>query len=230
MKILLIEDEKALATTILDFLKSESHVCEWVADVPAATEKIEVYNYDCILVDIMLPSGSGLTLVEQLKKNEAKAGIIIISAKDSLDDKIKGLDLGADDYLTKPFHLSELNARLKSLMRRKQFSGNREIIFGEIKVLPDSKEVWVGQKSIPMTRKEYDLLLYLLANPNRVLTKTAISEHLYGDDIDQADSFDFLYSQVKNVRKKLTEQDCPDYIQTVYGVGYKLASPFPKAE
>lgn len=222
MKILLIEDEVSLAAAILTFLKSESHVCEWVSDFPSAQEKISLYNYDCVLVDIMLPKGSGLQLVEQLKTQGSEAGIIIISAKNALDDKVKGLDLGADDYLAKPFHLSELNARLKSVLRRRQFGGNREIHFGELKILPDSKEVWVGEHSIVMTRKEYDLLMYLIANPNRVLTKTAISEHLYGDQIDQTDSFDFLYSQVKNVRKKLTENGCPDYIQTVYGVGYKF--------
>lgn len=222
MKILLIEDEKDLASSILSFLKSESHVCEWAADLTQAEEKIGVYAYDCILVDLMLPGGSGLQLIEQLKSGQSEAGIIIISAKDSLDDKIRGLNLGADDYLTKPFHLSELNARLKSVQRRRQFSGNREIQFGEILILPDSMEVRIGTNQVVLTRKEYDLLLFLVANPNRVLTKSAISEHLYGDEIDQADSFDFLYSQVKNVRKKLTEQGCPDYIQTVYGVGYKF--------
>ncbi len=224
MKILLVEDEKSLAAAILDFLRGEGHVCEWAADAQTANEKIGLYEYDCALVDIMLPDGSGLDLIRKLKAEKSRAGIIIISAKNSLDDKVRGLDLGADDYLTKPFHLSELNARLNSLRRRRQFDGNPEIIFGKIKVLPEAKEVWVGEETIQLTRKEYDLLTYLLANPGRVLTKGAISEHLYGDDIDQVDRFDFLYSQMKNLRKKLTEHGCPDYIQTVYGVGYKLTA------
>jgi len=224
MKILLVEDEKFLAAAILDFLRSEGHVCEWAADAATADEKIGLYEYDCALVDIMLPDGSGLDLVRKLKEIRSRAGIIIISAKNSLDDKVEGLDLGADDYLTKPFHLSELNARLNSLRRRRQFDGNPEIVFGRIKVLPEAKEVRVDESQVTLTRKEYDLLTFLLANPGRVLTKAAISEHLYGDDIDQVDRFDFLYSQMKNLRKKLTEYGCPDYIQTVYGVGYKLTA------
>lgn len=224
MKILLVEDEKLLAAAILDFLRAEGHVCEWAADALTADEKIDVYEYDCALVDLMLPDGSGLDLVRKLKEIRSRAGIIIISAKNSLDDKIQGLDLGADDYLTKPFHLSELNARLNSVRRRRQFDGNPEIVFGKIKILPEAKEVRVNESQVMLTRKEYDLLTFLLANPGRVLTKAAISEHLYGDDIDQVDRFDFLYSQMKNLRKKLTEHGCPDYIQTVYGVGYKLTA------
>ncbi|HAK80135.1 MAG TPA: DNA-binding response regulator [Runella sp.] len=222
MKILLIEDEKPLAEVMIDFLKSQQHVVEWVMDLPDAEEKIGVYAYDCVLIDLMLPSGSGLAAIKLLKKQQPEAGIIIISAKNALDDKIIGLDLGADDYLTKPFHLSELNARLKSVGRRRQFGGYTEIQHGQIRVYPDSFEVWVNNNGVSLTRKEYDLLMYLLANPNRVLTKSAISEHLYGDDIDQADSFDFLYSQIKNLRKKLNEQGCLDYIQTIYGIGYKF--------
>ncbi|GHB60629.1 response regulator transcription factor [Persicitalea jodogahamensis] len=224
MKILLVEDEKKLAAAVLDFLRSEGHVCEWAEDSITADEKIGVYEYDCALVDIMLPDGSGLDLIKKMKEARSRAGIIIISAKNSVNDKISGLNLGADDYLTKPFHLSELNARLNSVQRRRQFDGNPEIIFDQIKVLPDAKEVWVGQNRVTLTRKEYDLLTYLLANPGRVLTKGAISEHLYGDDIDQVDCFDFLYSQMKNLRKKLAENGSPDYIQTIYGVGYKLTA------
>lgn len=222
MKILLIEDEEQLALSIQRFLIGEGFVCEWVATVLDAEDKIGVYEYDCILVDIMLPGGSGFEIVEQLKKQHSPAGIIIISAKNALDDKIKGLDLGADDYLTKPFHLSELNSRVKSVLRRRQFAGNQEIIFGVLRIIPESKDVCVNQKNIILTKKEYDLLMYLVANQNRVLTKTSISEHLYGDEIDQSDSFDFLYSHIKNLRKKLLEAGCPDYIQTLYGTGYKF--------
>jgi DNA-binding response OmpR family regulator len=159
MKILLIEDETTLATTIQTFLIGEGYICECVSDFLDAKDKIELYEYDCVLVDIMLPNGSGLAIVEQLKAQLSSVGIIIISAKNSLDDKIKGLDLGADDYLTKPFHLSELNSRVKSVLRRRQFGGNREIIFGKIKIIPDAKEVYVGNKTVFLTRKEYDLLM-----------------------------------------------------------------------
>jgi DNA-binding response OmpR family regulator len=223
MKILLIEDEKSLASTIQKFLIGEGYVCELATDFLEAEYKIGVYTYDCVVVDIMLPHGSGLELVEMLKKQQSTTGIIIISAKNALDDKIKGLDLGADDYLTKPFHLAELNSRIKSIVRRRHFEGNIEIVFGEIKIIPDSNEVSVKGKSIVLTKKEFDLLMYLVSNKNRVLTKSAISEHLYGDEIDQVDSFDFLYSHIKNLRKKLLEMNCPDYIQTLYGVGYKLS-------
>ncbi|MBK6978347.1 MAG: response regulator transcription factor [Cytophagaceae bacterium] len=223
MKILLIEDEKALAINIQKFLIGEGYICEWVSNLPEAEDKIGVYEYDCVLVDIMLPNGSGFSIVELLKKKQSPTGIIIISAKNALDDKIKGLDLGADDYLTKPFHLTELNSRVKSVLRRRQFGGNNEIIFGKIKILPEAKEVWVDSKSIIFTRKEYDLLMYFIANNNRVLPKSTISEHLYGDEIDQSDTFDFLYSHIKNLRKKLIEASCPDYVQTLYGVGYKFS-------
>lgn len=223
MKILLIEDEKALAINIQKFLIGEGYICEWVSNLPEAEDKIDVYEYDCVLVDIMLPNGSGFSIVELLKKKQSPTGIIIISAKNALDDKIKGLDLGADDYLTKPFHLTELNSRVKSVLRRRQFGGNNEIIFGKIKILPEAKEVWVDSKSIIFTRKEYDLLMYFIANNNRVLPKSTISEHLYGDEIDQSDTFDFLYSHIKNLRKKLIEASCPDYVQTLYGVGYKFS-------
>ena len=223
MKILLIEDEKSLASTIQKFLIGEGYICELATDFLEAEDKIGVYAYDCVVVDIMLPHGSGLTIVEKLKKQQSTTGIIIISAKNALDDKIKGLDLGADDYLTKPFHLAELNSRIKSIVRRRHFEGNVEIIFGEIKIIPDSNEVSIKGKNIVLTKKEFDLLMYLVSNKNRVLTKSAISEHLYGDEIDQVDSFDFLYSHIKNLRKKLLEMNCPDYIQTLYGVGYKLS-------
>lgn len=222
MKILLIEDEAQLAKSIQRFLTGEGFVCECVNDLFTGKSKVEMYEYDCVLLDIMLPDGSGLEIVELLKKQQSSAGIIIISAKNALDDKIKGLDLGADDYLTKPFHLSELNSRLKSVLRRRQFAGNQEINFGALHIIPEAKEVWVNQKNIVFTKKEYDLLMYLVANQNRVLTKTAISEHLYGDEIDQSDTFDFIYSHIKNLRKKMIEAGCPDYIQTLYGTGYKF--------
>jgi DNA-binding response OmpR family regulator len=222
MKILLIEDEPALRRAIKEFLYQEGHVVESAADFQRAQDKAGSYDYDCVLVDITLPGGSGMDIVRQLKKNRSKAGIIIISAKNSLDDKVAGLELGADDYLTKPFHLSELNARIKSVNRRMSNEGNKEIIFEEIAVDPDAQAVKVNGKNIVLTKKEFDLLVFFLNNRNRVVTKESIAEHLWGDDMDMADSYDFIYSHIKNLRKKLIAEGAGDYIHTVYGAGYKF--------
>lgn len=223
MKLLLIEDEPALGEAIQRYLNGEGFVCEWVQNVTDATDKIGVYAYDCVLIDIMLPDGSGLDVVRTIKKKAVTTGVIIISAKNDLDDKLLGLDLGADDYLAKPFHLSELNSRINAVLRRRKFNGENEITFNELTIIPAAQEVNILEKTIILTRKEYDLLLYLLTNKNRVLTKSNIAEHLYGDEIDQADSFNFLYSHVKNLRKKMVDAGAADYIQSVYGIGYKFA-------
>jgi DNA-binding response OmpR family regulator len=177
-----------------------------------------------VLVDITLPGGSGLDIVRQLKKSKSKAGIIIISAKNSLDDKVIGLELGADDYLTKPFHLSELNARIKSVIRRMNFEGDKEIVFEEITINPDAQTVKVKKAVISLTKKEFDLLVFFVSNKNRVITKESIAEHLWGDDMDMADSYDFIYSHIKNLRKKLIEAGASDYINTIYGAGYKFGN------
>jgi DNA-binding response OmpR family regulator len=169
-----------------------------------------------------LPGGNGLDIIKQLKTNNSKAGIIIISAKNSLDDKIVGLDLGADDYLPKPFHLSELNARIKALIRRRNFDGNKAIIVNEITITAEERKVSVKGQEVSLTTKEYELLLFFISNKNRVLSKNSIAEHLWGDDIDQIDNHDFIYTHLKNLRKKLSEKDCEDYIQTVYGIGYSF--------
>jgi DNA-binding response OmpR family regulator len=223
MKLLLLEDEISLGEVIRQYLAGEGYVCEWVKDIPDALDKIAVYEYDCVLLDLMLPSGSGLEVVKALKIQNVECGIIILSAKDSLEDKLLGLDLGADDYLPKPFHLSELNSRIKSILRRRRFNGENEIVFNELTIIPAAQEVKVLGNPIVLTRKEYNLLLYLLTNKNRVLTKSNIAEHLYGDEIDQADTFNFLYSHVKNLRKKMVDTGSVDYIQSVYGIGYKFA-------
>ena len=181
-----------------------------------------LYDYDCVLVDISLPDGSGFGVIKELKKRKSEAGIIIISAKNSLDDKIKGLEIGADDYMTKPFHLSELNARIKSIIRRRNFSGQTEIIANEISIIPEEALVKVNSQPIELTKKEYDLLLFLLSNKNRVLTKESIAEHLWGDDMDTSDSFDFIYTHIKNLRRKITEKGGKDYLKTIYGMGYKF--------
>jgi DNA-binding response OmpR family regulator len=222
MKILLIEDESELRKTIKQYLHEEGYIIESANDFIKASEKADVYDYDCVLVDITLPHGNGLDIVRLLKQKKSKSGIIIISAKNSLDDKIAGLEMGADDYLAKPFHLSELNARIKALIRRKNFDGHNEIIFNEIKINHNGYRVFVNNEEISITKKEYDLLLYFIANKNRVITKSAIAEHLSGDDIDQIDNHSFIYTHIKNLRKKLIEKGCIDYIQTVYGMGYNF--------
>lgn len=221
MKILLVEDEPDLAASIAEYLTTDGSLVEISPTLQGACAKSEVYEYDCILVDIGLPDGSGLELIRELKKRQQKTGIIIISAKNSLSDKIEGLDLGADDYLAKPFHLAELNSRIRALHRRKFFNGDSLIEFREISVNTAQQNVWVNSDLINLTRSEYALLLYFLANPNRVITKESIAEHLSGDDADLLDSISFIYSHVKNLRKKLVDTGAGDYISSVYGVGYK---------
>jgi len=223
VKILLIEDEPELAASIRDFFFAEGYLIEYAADFPIATEKVALYEYACIIVDINLPGGgTGLDVLRDLKKHHPETGVIIISARNALDDRITGLDLGADDYLTKPFHLAELNARLKAILRRRHFGGSSHIEFGDIRVNLDSREVSVHGNPLFLTPKEYDLLLYFLANQHRVLRREIIAEHLMGDDVDQMDDFNFIYSHVKNLRKKLLSHGSADYIRMVYGIGYKF--------
>ncbi len=222
MKILVIEDEAELRKSIKEYLYQEGYVVESAKDFNVASEKADVYLYDCVVVDITLPFGSGLDIVKQLKKNGSGTGIIIISAKNSIDDKITGLDYGADDYLTKPFHLSELNARIKAIIRRKKFEGNNIIIANEINIDPEQRKVSVTGNEVNLTSKEYDLLLYFISNKNRVVSKNAIAEHLWGDSADQIDGHDFIYTHIKNLRKKLVEKGCEDYLQTIYGIGYNF--------
>ena len=222
MKILLIEDEPELQKSIRHYLELEGNVVEVAADFLNAEVKTAAYDYDCVLVDITLPGGNGLSIIRQLKQNKSKAGIIIISAKNSLDDKISGLDIGADDYLPKPFHLSEMNARIKALIRRKNFDGNKEIVVNEIMIFPEERRVLVNNNETTLTTKEYELLLYFIANKNHVVTKGAVAEHLWGDYADRLDNFNFIYTHVKNLRKKLLEKGCIDYIKTIYGIGYNF--------
>jgi DNA-binding response OmpR family regulator len=199
-----------------------AYVCELAETFRDADEKIELYRYDCVLVDLNLPDGSGLNIIKKLKENKHAVGIIIISARDTIDDRIKGLDMGADDYLVKPFDLAELNARIKSLIRRISFSGNNVINAGELKIYPDEYKVSHSGELLDLTRKEYNLLVFLVSNANRVLAKETIAEHIWGDNVDMADSYDFVYAHVKNLRKKLNERGLGEYIQTIYGIGYKF--------
>ncbi len=223
MRILLIEDEPELRTSIVQYLSYTGNIIEAVSDFKKASDKIHDFEYDCILVDINIPNGSGLELIKQIKTVKSKAGIIIISAKNSLNDKIEGLDLGSDDYLAKPFHLSELNARIKALIRRKNFEGNKAIIINEITIYPDERKILVNEKEVDLTTTEFRLLLYLITNKNRVVSKNSISQHLLGDeDIEQVDNHNFVYSHLKNLRKKLMENGSVDYIQTIYGIGYRF--------
>lgn len=223
MKLLLIEDEPALRSTLLESLRQGGYVVEVAPDFAQAYEKIRLYRYDCVLLDLTLPGGNGLDLLRALKTENPAAGVLVLTARDSLEDRVAGLDLGADDYLIKPFHLSELNVRVRAIIRRRQFNGQQQIPFRELLVLPNLAEVHVRGEQLPLTKKEYDLLLYFLANPGRVLTKEAIAEHLCGDQVDAADSLDFIYTHLKNLRKKLQERGADNYIRTLYGVGYKLS-------
>lgn len=222
MKILIIEDEQDLRETIKASLLKEKFVVETAADYWSALDKINDYDYDCILLDIMLPGGNGLDLLRELKRLRRSDSVLIVSAKDSLDDKVDGLDLGADDYLTKPFHLAELNARVKSLIRRRKAQGDISIKLGNLELNPDKRSVAIDGNGLQLNRKEFDLLYYFVVNPNRVITKTTLAESVWGDNIDQADSLDFIYSQVKNLRRKLKQAGATVELKAVYGFGYKL--------
>ena len=220
MKILIIEDEKALSESIAAYLKGEDYLCETVADFNSAMEKTELYDYDCILLDISLPGGSGLEILKELKANNKTDGVLIISAKNSLDDKVEGLKLGADDYLPKPFHLSELSARIAAIIRRKNFGGSDLVKFNNIEIDTGAKTVSINKKPFTLTRKEYELLLYFISNKGRVISKNAIAEHLWGDDMEGNN--DFIYTHIKNLRKKMIDLGGIDYIKSVYGMGYKF--------
>ncbi len=222
MKILLIEDEVSLRESILTYFTVEGNICETAIDFTSAVEKINLYHYDCILLDLTLPGGDGLEILRSLKKLNKKDGVLIISARHSLDNKLDGLNLGADDYLVKPFHLSELKARVTAIVRRKSYDGSNTILFNEIQIDTISMKVQVRETLLTLTRKEYDLLLYFIANQGKVVTKNAIAEHLWGDETDLSDHFDFIYTHIKNLRKKLIEAGCKDYIKSMYGIGYKF--------
>ncbi|MDQ6756947.1 MAG: response regulator transcription factor [Bacteroidota bacterium] len=221
MKILIIEDEKELSESITAYLKSEDYVCETASTFNKAMEKTERYDYDCILLDITLPGGSGLNILKELKANNKMDGVLIISAKNSLDDKVHGLTLGADDYLPKPFHLSELSARIAAIIRRKNFEGNHLLKFENIIIDTQAKMVYVDGNTVELTKKEYELLLYFVSNKKKVISKDAIAEHLWGDGMEGNN--DFIYTHIKNLRKKLMDAGNADYIKSVYGMGYKFS-------
>ena len=220
MKILIIEDEIALSESIVTYLKGQGYICETAINFESAIKKTELYDYDCILLDMMLPGGSGLSILKELRANNKSDGILIMSAKNSIDDKVIGLTAGADDYLAKPFHLSELNARVGAIIRRKQFAGNATISFNNITIDTKAKVATLDNDPLDLTKKEFELLLYFITNKKRVISKNAIVEHLWGDDMEG--NLDFIYTHIKNLRKKLMEADNIDYIKSIYGMGYKF--------
>jgi len=217
---LIIEDEKALSESISTYLKAQDYICETAFDFNTAIEKTELYEYDCILLDITLPGGSGLAILKALRENNKTDGVLIISAKNSIDDKVEGLVSGADDYLSKPFHLSELSARIAAIIRRKNFGGNSIIQFNNITIDTQARTAAVNKTTLDLTKKEFELLLYFISNKRRVISKTAIAEHLWGDEMEG--NLDFIYTHIKNLRKKLQEAGSADYLRSVYGMGYKF--------
>ncbi len=222
MKILVIEDEPQLLSNVKESLEKEKFLVETASDYNEAIDKLFIYEYDCILLDIMLPNGNGLQILSQLKAEEKSENVIIISAKDSLDDKLKGLELGADDYLTKPFHLAELNARVKAVLRRQKLNGKNTLQIANATLDLRERTFTVNNQKISLNRKEFDILNYFSLNLNRLITKSALAEHVWGDHSDNADNFDFVYYQIKNLRKKLQSANADIEIESVYGIGYKL--------
>lgn len=221
---MIVEDEIELAKDIVQYLLEQDHVCETAANYAEAIDKISTHEYDLVVLDLMLPGGTGLDILAELKKQNDRTGVIILSAKTSIEDKVKGLEMGADDYLTKPFHHSELSARIYSIIRRKQFNNTNIIKQNELSIDLLSKTVTVNEKPVGLTKKELDLLLLFIGNKNRVISKSALAEHLSGDIADMLDSHDFVYAHIKNLKKKLTEAGCNNYLTTVYGTGYKWSA------
>ena len=222
MKILVVEDEIKLQETIIEFLEKEKIIVESATNFSEAIDKITSFDYDCILLDMMLPDGDGMDVLRELKNLQKKTSVIILSAKDSVDDKVEGLLVGADDYLAQPFHFAELLARIKVAMRKNQKHGEEIISFKNLSIYPEDRRVSVNNEEIKLNRKEYDLLYYFMLRPERVFQKTMLAESVWGDHTEMADNLDFIYSQIKNLRKKLKEANSEADLQAVYGVGYKL--------
>jgi DNA-binding response OmpR family regulator len=222
LKLLVIEDEKGLRDNITNYFNEDGNVCENCGSLSVAIDKLTNYDYDCVLLDIGLPDGDGFAILEYLKAKMKNEAVLIISARNSLEDKIKGLNIGADDYLIKPFHLAELKARVVAIYRRKTFNSSNKLIFNEISINLLGRAVDVNGNPVILTRKEYDMLLYFIANKGKVISKNAIAEHLWGDEMDMHDNFDFIYTHIKNLRKKLLDAKCNDYLKSIYGIGYKF--------
>ena len=221
MKLLIVEDELELSQSIVSFLSSENYICEQSFTFDEAMEKIGLYTYDCILLDLMLPGGNGLDILREIKHNSSTVGVIIVSAKDSLDDKVNGLKIGADDYLAKPFHLPELSMRIYALIRRRSFSSNNILHSNGIYIDLLSNQISINGKEIILTRTEYELLLFFIGNKNKVISKSSIAEHLSGGMADMLDNQDFIYAHIKKLKAKLTNAGCICCIKNIYGTGYK---------
>jgi len=224
LKLLVVEDEEGLRNNIISYFYGEGNICESCSNLSAAIYKLSNYNYDCVLLDISLPDGQGFAVLDFLKAEKKNEAVLIISAKNSLEDKLKGLNLGADDYLTKPFHLAELKARVAAIYRRKTFNSGNKLVFNEISIDLPGRTVEVNKIPLTLTRKEYDMLLYFIANKGKVISKNALAEHLWGDEMDMHDNFDFIYTHIKNLRKKLIDNTDNDYIKSIYGIGYKFVA------
>ncbi|WP_316817201.1 response regulator transcription factor [Pedobacter nyackensis] len=222
MKLLFVEDEPVLIEEMENYFSSHGFICEQATSFSIAEEKINNYNYDIIVLDITLPDGVGIDLITDIRERNLDTGIVILSARNSLSDKLTGLNLGADDYLTKPFFLEELSARINALYRRKTLKGAENICFDDFKIDPVSKRFFFNEEQIGLTRKEYEMLLFFVVNKNRVVSKSSLAEHLWGDHFDQNDNFDTVYVHMKNLRKKISCASGKDYIKTVYGMGYKF--------
>lgn len=221
MKLLIVEDERQLSDGIVEYLSREDYICEQAFTFNEAMMRVETYDYDCILLDLMLPGGSGLDILRHVKQRCPQTGVIIVSAKDSLTDKVDGLRIGADDYISKPFHLPELSMRIFALLRRKNFLSTNILRTGAVTIDLLNKQVVVGDNALDLTKTEYELMLFLVENRRRVVSKSAIAEHLSGDMADMLDDFNFVYAHMKNLKSKLAEAGAADCIKTYYGIGYK---------
>lgn len=225
MKLLIVEDEASLQELMTATLKKEGYVVENAMDFNSALDKLGAYSYDCILLDLNLPGGNGLDILEYIKKSCAKSNVIITSARDSIDDKVRGLELGADDYLAKPFHLAELSARIRSVARRSNNDGELTYRAGNVMLEDVSQRLTVAGREVGLLKKEFDILKYFLMRPGHTVDKAVLAEAVWGDHIDQADDFQFVYAQMKNLRRKLSEAGADIEIKSIYGFGYKLITP-----
>ena len=221
MKLLIVEDERELSDNIVTYLSSERYVCEQAFTYSEAKMKVALYDYDCVLLDLMLPGGNGLDILRDIRSKRNPVGVIIVSAKDALDDKVRGLEIGADDYLPKPFHLAELSMRIYAIIRRKEFAANNLLCSNGVEINLPAKSVNVKGQPVVLTRTEYELLLFFIGNKNRVVSKASIAEHLSGDMADMLDNHDFVYTHIKNLKAKLAEAGARNCVKNVYGTGYK---------
>jgi len=223
MNVLIVEDEKSLAAEIAEFLKSENFLCDIAYTGTDASEKIAVNLYDFILLDLGLPDYEGLDLIREARKNNSEASFIIITARGAVEDKVKGLDLGADDYLAKPFALIELLSRINAVARRKFNVTDPEIRLGDFIMNIQSRKMFFSNKEVDLTKKEYDLLQYLVLNMNKVLARHQLYEHIWGNILDDQYDSNFIDVHIKNLRKKLNFHAPTPWLETVRGVGYRIS-------